>query len=97
MASSARVVLLSVSSIVLSESHCNCGLTFFTSLVYFRTCSFGSQRAVSVAHIRIVYPETMGVPLEEMDAVFGEGSYQAIVFMKTYSTSKINRGARRAS
>lgn len=26
-----------------------------------------------------VYPETMGVPLEEMDAVFGEGEYLTIL------------------
>lgn len=30
-------------------------------------------RDVSPAHALVVYPETKGVPLEEMDAVFGEG------------------------
>ena len=28
---------------------------------------------ISSAHSLVVYPETKGVPLEEMDAVFGEG------------------------
>jgi hypothetical protein len=28
---------------------------------------------VSLLTLNIVYPETKGVPLEEMDAVFGEG------------------------
>jgi hypothetical protein len=27
------------------------------------------------ANAALVYPETMGVPLEEMDAVFGEGEF----------------------
>jgi len=29
---------------------------------------------VVITHSPVVYPETKGVPLEEMDAVFGEGN-----------------------
>jgi hypothetical protein len=41
----------------------------------------------------IVYPETMGVPLEEMDAVFGEGkisgdSERRIILTRFFTSSR---------
>lgn len=33
---------------------------------------------------RVVYPETKGVPLEEMDAVFGEGECPICPFLNAY-------------
>ena len=38
----------------------------------------------------IVYPETMGVPLEEMDAVFGEGIYYIYLIPRIIQFSNLS-------
>lgn len=45
----------------------------------------------------IVYPETKGVPLEEMDAVFGEGRFPTLVMVSYPLSLGVHRGTRRAS
>lgn len=49
--------------------YCACSFV----LVYF--CRSSLSLAYLCADVTVVYPETMGVPLEEMDAVFGEGKF----------------------
>ena len=41
--------------------------------VYFRECLVSIQWSELTRILPLVYPETKGVPLEEMDAVFGDG------------------------
>ena len=41
--------------------------------MYFRALTIRLFVVPSLANSFTVYPETKGVPLEEMDAVFGEG------------------------
>jgi len=48
---------------------CSFVLVYFRELIFFYFCLIAYLPCASV------YPETKGVPLEEMDTVFGEGVY----------------------
>lgn len=58
---------------------------------WFISVSFRPNAFLQYVDLVAVYPETMGVPLEEMDAVFGEGrstlSFQQIRLLTSWQTS----------
>ncbi len=65
---------------------CSFVLVYFRELDYVFTFAFYFC-LIAYLPCATVYPETKGVPLEEMDTVFGEGAFYYYYLLKLLSTS----------